>query len=267
MGEYVAINGHPTWVDRRDAFGAGAHQPALLLHGGMSHSDLMLELFAAPLADAYDVTAFDRRGHGRTADSDAPFHYDDMAIETIAVLENVVGRPAHLIGWSDGAIVALIVGLRRPELVERLVLIGANFHYDGLLPFEVSPESNLAALMQREYVERSPDGADHFSVVMDKFLVMIATEPTLAPADIAALHAPALVLVGDDDLIKLSHTCSLFEALPLGQLAVVPGASHSVPAEAHAITMAVIRRFLEGEPVPVTDMPVRRPKVQRSSGV
>ena len=59
-----------------------------------------------------------------------------MATETIGVLEQVVGGPAHLVGWSDGGIVGLLVALRRPDLVDRLVLIGANFHFDGVVPLD-----------------------------------------------------------------------------------------------------------------------------------
>ena len=77
------------------------------------------------------MVAFDRRGHGRTGDTEAPFHYDDMARETVDVLEQVVGGPAHLIGWSDGGIIAMLVAKSHPDLVRRLVLIGANFHFNG----------------------------------------------------------------------------------------------------------------------------------------
>ena len=51
----------------------------------------------------------------------------------IAVLERVgVSSKVHLVGWSDGGIVAMLVALRRPDLVDRLVLIGVNFHVDGI---------------------------------------------------------------------------------------------------------------------------------------
>ena len=77
MGEYVAIDGHPTWVED-----TGTGTPVLVLHGGFSNSDGLVEVFT-PLAADYRVIAFDRRGHGRTADTDAPFHYADMTTETV----------------------------------------------------------------------------------------------------------------------------------------------------------------------------------------
>src|SRR6187200_1328704 len=129
MGETVEINGHPTWVDRR---GSG-DRTILVMHGGLSNSDA-LEALADILAGHYRVVAFDRRGHGRTADTDAPFHYDDMATEAIGVLEQVVGGPAHVVGWSDGGNVGLLVAMRRPDLAHRMVVIGANFHFSGVMP-------------------------------------------------------------------------------------------------------------------------------------
>src|SRR3954452_25028325 len=124
MAERVDINGHPTWIDQH---GSG-NESILILHGGLSNSDA-LEALTHTLAERYRVVAFDRRGHGRTADTDEAFHYDDMATEAIGVLEQVVGGQAHLVGWSDGGIIALFVAMRRPELIHRIVAIAANFHY------------------------------------------------------------------------------------------------------------------------------------------
>ena len=111
----------------------------VLLHGGLSNSDALLDTIGGPIGAHHRIVAFDRRGHGRTADTDAPFHDDEMAAETIAVLEAVVGGPAVLVGWSDGGIVALLVSMRRPDLVTRQVLIGTNYHHDGLSSWTSRP--------------------------------------------------------------------------------------------------------------------------------
>ena len=115
MAGYVMIGGHNTWVD--DARRSEAEQPVLLLHGGLSDSDLLGDAIAPTIGDAgFGIVSFDRRGHGRNGDTDAPFHYADMAEETIAVLEQVVGAPADLVGFSDGGNIALPVTLGRPDL-------------------------------------------------------------------------------------------------------------------------------------------------------
>lgn len=233
-------------------------ETVLLLHGGLSNSDLLLDALSAPLETRYRVAAFDRRGHGYTADTAEPFHYADMATETIGVLEKVVGGRAHLVGWSDGGIVGLLVALRRPDLVNHLVMIGTNYHFDGALPFDLDPNSELATLIGQAYAERSPDGAEHFGDVAGKFMTMVSTEPTLTTDDLSKINAPTLVMAGDDDLIKLSHTAALYEAIPNSQLAIVPGSSHALPIEQPAETARIILDFLGATDKPATFMPIRR---------
>jgi pimeloyl-ACP methyl ester carboxylesterase len=257
VGEYVDIDGHPTWVETSGQNGDNA-DTVLVLHGGLSNSDELLNPIGAALGERWRVVAFDRRGHGRTRDTDAPFHYEGMATETIGVLEKVVGGPAHLVGWSDGGIVALLVALRRPDLVRRLVLIGANFHFDGMRPLDIAPDSPVLAMLQSAYAERSPDGAEHFEAMTEKAFTLFATEPTLTVADLARIVSPALVLVGDDEPIELVHTCALYESMSVSQLAVIPGASHLVPMEKPADVCRVIIDFLLGDARPQTLMPSRR---------
>jgi len=167
-------------------------------------------------------------------------------------------RPAHLVGWSDGGIVALLVALRQPELVRKLVVIGTNYHYNGTVPFDLDPQSPMAQELGRAYIERSPDGPEHLDVVFGKSVAMFTTEPTLTTTDIAQINQPVLVIVGDDDVVTLPHTLSLYEALPEGQLAVVPGASHGLPLEQPETVAGLISNFLAAAEPPRTFMPIRR---------
>ena len=258
MASYVEIAGHPTWVDERGASG----EPVLLLHGGLSNSDLLLDSIGPSLAGRHHLVAFDRRGHGRTADTDAAFHYADMAIEAGWVIEDVIGGPSHLVGWSDGGIVALLAALARPDLIRRLVVIGTNYHYDGMLSAEPDPESPIVQALSSAYIERSPDGPEHLDVVYAKTIAMFRAEPTLTTSDIGRITKPTLVVVGDDDAMTLSHTCSLYEALPQGQLAVIPAASHALPVEQPDVLGRLIADFLVAEP-PLTLLPMRRAVTDR----
>lgn len=254
MGEYVDVAGHRTWVEQT---GSG-DEVVVLLHGGLSSCDDLLGTVGPTLAEHFRVVAFDRRGHGRTADTDAPFHYAAMATETADLLHAVVGGPAHLVGFSDGGNVALLMALDRPELVGKVVTIGANFHHDGLLPLPFEPGSPELEMLADAYARRSPDGREHFDVVLQKTLAMFVAEPTLTVDDLARITCPALVVAGDDDAIRLDHTCALFEALPAGELAIVPGASHLLPIEKPALLGSMLLDFLQRAGPPVTFMPIRR---------
>ena len=87
---------------------------------------------------------------------------------------------------------------------------------------------------------------------------MFASEPELTVDDLGTVSVPVLVMVGDDDSIALAHTCSLYESIPGAQLAVVPGASHTLPMEQPEETVRIISRFLAGDAKPATLMPMRR---------
>jgi pimeloyl-ACP methyl ester carboxylesterase len=249
---YTDINGHQTWF----ADSGGPGEPVLFLHGGLSDSEMLLEPLEPALGERYRILAFDRRGHGRTADTEAAFHYDDMAGETVAAIEKLIGGPTHLVGWSDGGIIALLVALRRPDLVRSLVVIGANYHFNGMMPME--NDGSAPEMLRDRYAERSPDGVEHFGQVLEKSFAMFASEPTLTTDDLRRISAPALVMVGDDDMATLAHTASLYDSLPQGQLAVVPGTSHAVVLEKPEIVGRLIADFLIAPGTPETYIPVRR---------
>jgi pimeloyl-ACP methyl ester carboxylesterase len=81
-----------------------------------------------------------------------------MAEDTIAFLERIVGGPAHLVGCSAGASVALLVALRRPDLARHVVLVSGVFHRDGWLPGAIDPDAPPHEVLARGYAELSPDG-------------------------------------------------------------------------------------------------------------
>jgi pimeloyl-ACP methyl ester carboxylesterase len=125
MGRYVQLGAVRTWYEED-----GSGPPLVLLHPGGADSRAF-EGNLSGLAGRFRVYRPDRRGHGRTPDVAGPISYDQMATDTIAFLEQVVGGPAYLVGHSDGAPVALLVALERPDLVRRLVFASAVFHHDG----------------------------------------------------------------------------------------------------------------------------------------
>ena len=244
----ILLNGHPTW----------AHLPKrkgptiVLLHGGMSSSGSLLKSIGPSLAKRYRVAAFDRRGHGRTADTDEPFSYDAMADETIAFIEHL-RRRVHLVGHSDGGNIALLVAMRRPDLVRRVVAIGANYHYKGLLPVPVfDTESEDFAEWAKRFGEHSPDGAEHARAVEEKTRIMTFSQPTLTTQDLATISVPVLVMAGDDDVATLAHTCSMYESIPQGQLSIVPGTSHMLLKERTKESVRIIEHFLRSKSPPVT---------------
>ena len=107
------------------------------------------------------------------------------------------------------------------------------------------------------YAEGSPDGRDHFPVVLRKIVDAVETEPPLDPSELRAVTARTLVLAGDDDLVTLDHTVAFYRALPNAELAVVPNASHLLLMEHPEAVRSLVHGFLTTDPAP-TFMPIAR---------
>lgn len=210
-----------------------------------------------PLAARFHVFTPERRGHGRTPDVEGPISYELMAQDTIAFLEAVVGEPAHLVGSSDGAIVALLAAVRRPDLARLVVLVAGVFHRDGWPTAVADPYAAPPEFFATLYGEVSPDGPEHFPVVARKLARMHAEEPTLAASALSDVRSRTLVMVGDDDEVTLEHAIELYRGLPDGELAVVPGTSHGLLVEKAELCNTLIVDFLANDPVR-TLAPLRR---------
>ncbi len=257
MDALTEIDGVRTWYA---AHGSG--DPLVYLHGGFSDASEL-----DPVLDAYvrhfRVLTPERRGHGHTPDTPGPYDFELTAADTVGFLESVVGGPADLVGYSDGAITALHVALRRPDLVRRLVMISGQYHADGLLPglFPDDPEAAVAEMVASPLAARharvSPDGPGHFPVVAEKVLQMARTQPQLDVAALAGVRARTLVVSGDDDAVALEHTVALYRGIPDAELAVVPGTSHVLILEKPQLVARLVLDFLTGGPV-ATFAPIRR---------
>src|SRR6266487_229228 len=227
MADDADLGGVRTWYDER-----GEGEPLALLHGGSADARFFDRNVDA-LADRFHVFLPERRGHGHTPDVDGPITYELMAQDTIAFLEAVVGGPADLVGHSDGAVVAMLVALRRPDLARQLVLISGGFHHDGLMPgMDQLDVDEVVKFAGPAYGEVSPDGAEHFPVVVEKIARMAAEEPALPQSELRGVTSRTLVMFGDDDLMTLEHVIAMYEGIPNAELAVVPGTSHFLPLPA-----------------------------------
>jgi pimeloyl-ACP methyl ester carboxylesterase len=251
MTGYVQLGGVRTWFAE---YGEG--EPVVLVHPGGTDSRAWtpnLDTFSA----RFRVFAPDRRGHGRTPDIEGPITYELMAQDMIAFLQTTVGQAAHLVGRSDGAIVALLVALHRPDLVRRMVLVSGVFHHDGWAPGVLDADDATTAFLAASYGEVSPDGPGHYPVVAAKTHRMHAQEPTLLVSDLNTLRNRTLVMVGDDDEVRLEHAIAMYRNLPDAELAVVPGTSHGLLNEKPPLCHTIIIDFLTTEPVS-TIAPLRR---------
>lgn len=103
--------------------GAG---PSLLFIHGVATSGRTWAADLAELADDCRVIVYDRRGYG--ASSSSPRDWGAHADDAVALIERLDAAPVVAIGYSGGAMIAVDVALRRPDLVARLVLVDPAFN-------------------------------------------------------------------------------------------------------------------------------------------
>jgi pimeloyl-ACP methyl ester carboxylesterase len=244
-------NDHGLWYDDR-----GTGRPLVLLHpGGAGVDSRALDPQVAEFSNRFHTYTPEQRGHGRTPDASGPLSFDQMATDTVRFLEQVVQEPADLFGCSDGATLALIIALRRPDLIKRLVLAAGVFHRDGWQ--EGVLDGDPPEFLRDSYGELSPDGPEHYPVVVAKLAAMHATEPALQGRDLRQLQCRTLVLVADDDEVRFEHAIDTYRNIPDAELAVIPGTSHGLLVEKPALCNRIIEQFLTQDPVP-TLAPIRR---------
>jgi pimeloyl-ACP methyl ester carboxylesterase len=242
---YVEVAGLPTWHEVR-----GEGPAVVLLHGAFSGAAAWSAQAPALAGAGFRVHVPERRGHAHTPDVDAPLTYDVMAEDTIAYLEVAVGGIAHLVGWSDGAVVALLVAQRRPDLVGHMVLIGQHYNSSGRVPGSDLDRwlhsEEAKDFLRQGYDPVSPDGPGHFPLVYAKTLAMIDSEPELDLAVLGSVLAPTLVLQGDRDEVTLDHGTAVAAALANARLAVLPG-THVLPLELPDVVNPLLIAFLRGD--------------------
>ena len=252
MTPYVDLAGVRSWYDER-----GDGDPLVLLHGGVVDSGFY-ERNSDALAEHFHVYSPDRRGHGRTPDVEGPMTFEAGVDDTVALLEQLVGGPAHLVGHSNGAFIALLTALRRPDLVRKLVMVSGGFHRDGLVqqgPAE-NPDAPLPDFATL-HAEVSPDGERHFPVLVEKTMELESKEPALSERALREVKARTLLMFGDDDLVTFEHIIATYEGIPDAELAIVPGTSHFLLQEKPDLCNRIIADFLLGEPLPTLN-PIRR---------
>lgn len=208
----------------------------VLLHGGGGSGEELTDL-RDRLAARHRVISPDQRGHGASPWAE-PFTYATMAEDTAVLLDRLGVRSADLVGWSDGGIVALLVARDRPDLVRRVVAIGADVDVGPGEPPHLTPEAAA------EQVALTPEqlGGDPGRAAA---LVRLWTTPHgISIADLGTLLAPALFVAGDRDLITLEHTGAMFRAAHAAQLAIVPGTDHALPVTHPELVADLVGRFL-----------------------
>ncbi len=237
---YVAENGARIWYA---VYGAGP--PVILLHGGLANSNYWGNQVPV-LARTHRVILIDSRGHGRSGRDARPYSYELMASDVVAVMDALKIDRAAVVGWSDGAIIGLVMAMKEPARVTRVFAFAANMDPSGVKPDTLSTPT-FAAFAARgagEYdsLSPTPGGYPAFSSAIEH---MWNTEPNYGAADLAKITVPVTIADGDhDEAIKREHTDYLARSIPGARLVILPGLSHFAMLQDPASFDAAVLTFL-----------------------
>ena len=144
---------------------------------------------------------------------------------------------AHILGFSDGANIALAFALKHPERVEKLILNGGNLQPWGVKFFVQLP------IVLGYWLAKAISVFDKKAVAKAELLGLMVTQPNLKPQDLSVLNIPTLVIAGENDMIRTAHTKEIHRAIANSELKIIPG-DHFVANKNPAAFNAAVMDFL-----------------------
>ncbi|MBB4239117.1 alpha/beta fold hydrolase [Rhizobium esperanzae] len=225
----------------------GAGPPVVLLHGGLGHSGNWGYQLAALLGSGRRVVLIDSRGHGRSTRDISPYSYELMAADVLAVMDALSLEKAALVGWSDGACIALILAATAPSRVEGVFFFACNMDPSGTLEFHSTPVIDRCfSRHARDYAALSAT-PDDFNAFVEAVSLMMRTEPNYQASDLAMIKVPVAIVLGEhDEFIKPEHAEYLARSIPDAQMVYLEGVSHFAPLQRPAEFNAALELFLDG---------------------
>jgi pimeloyl-ACP methyl ester carboxylesterase len=252
VGKYADVNGIKMYYE---IYGEGL--PMVLIHGNggsiasMGHQ---LEYFKTK----YKIIVADSRAQGKSGDTKDRLTYEQITDDWAALLGQLRIDSAYFIGWSDGGIVSLLMGIRHPSKVKMMAVMGANLQPDSSA---VYPWAVKFVHQNMQYIDSmilKKDTTYNFPV-FKKLFDLLGNQPHIPLADVRKIKAPTLVLAGDKDVIREEHTLQIYQNLQRSWLSIFPGETHMMPETDPELFNSTVERFFS--------KPYHRPDTKTFFGV
>lgn len=250
---YAPINGIMMYYEIH-----GSGKPVVLIHGGGSTIQTTFGNVLPLLAKNREVIAVELQAHGRTSDRDQPESFTQDADDVAALLTYLGIARADLFGFSNGGNTAMQVAIRHPELVRKLVIASAFYKREGMVEgffkgLAHATIDDMPAYLKEDFLRVTPDQGK-LQNMFEKDKARMVNFEDWDEEELACIKAPALIIMGDRDVMKVAHGAAIAEKITGAELLVVPGGHGSFIGEASdenrggkllPFTVAVIEDFLE----------------------
>jgi len=248
-GRYASVGGVRVYYE---VYGAG---PALVVMHGNGGSIARMICQIDVFRGRHRVIAMDTRGHGKSDAGEARFTFEQQADDVAAILDQERIEAADLLGQSDGAIIALIFGIRHPNRARKIVASAPNLwpESDALWQWAIDGMKNSVAEADRMIAA----GDQSRNWLLRKRQIELDIFQPHVPLDaVRTITAPTLLIGADEDLIRPEHYLAIYRNLQRGQLFIMPGTTHvGLTGADHELFNQVVGRFL--------DQPFSRPSSRR----
>lgn len=229
-GKYVDVNGVKLYYK---IYGKG--EPLLMIHGN-GGSFACFENQVKEFSKHFKVILVDCRGRGNSTYQKGVELTFDLQVEDINLFLDELNIPkTNILGWSDGGIVGLILAIKHPEKVNKLVTSGANIFPEGVIDFED---------MKKTAVDLEAKNANHENDLAIDLNNLDLKYPNLNFNNLNVIKSKSLIIAGDHDMIKSDHTIKIYESIPNAQLVILPNSSHSALIENSKLFNEIVLHFL-----------------------
>jgi pimeloyl-ACP methyl ester carboxylesterase len=211
----------------------GVGSPVILLHGGLGHGGNWGYQVPALMRSGYCAVLIDSRGHGRSTRDARPFTYEPMALDVLAVMDALHLEKAALVGWSDGAIIALILAMKAPARIAGVFFFGCDMDPLGVKPItELTPILERCLERHRKDYMRLSNTPAQFKAFADAVELMMKTQPNYSARDFAEIKVPVAIVQSEhDEFIRFENSEKLACHIPNAQLLNLLGVSHFAPLQ------------------------------------
>ncbi len=215
----------------------GTGDALILLHGNGEDSSYFAKQIEAFSADCR-VIAPDTRGHGKTPRGKEPFTIRQFAEDLAAFMDRLGICSAHILGFSDGANIAMCFALRYPRRVKKLILNGGNLSPAGIkryvqIPIEIGYQ-----------VAKLFEGRNRKALEHAEMLGLMVNDPDIRPEKLSKIEAETLVIAGTGDMVKEKHTRLIAASIPGAELVLIEG-NHFIANKKPDSFNAAVKKFLK----------------------
>ncbi len=215
----------------------GNKEPFILLHGNGQNGSYFknqIDYFS----NRYRVIALDTRGHGRSPRGTKPFTIEQFSCDLCDFMEELEISEAVILGFSDGANIAMKFAMKYPSRVKALILNGGNLNPSGVkittqLPIEIGYK------IAGRFASKSPEAKKNAEM-----LGLMVNDPNIERNELSKITAPALVICGRNDIIRESHTKEIAKNIPNAKLSIIRG-NHFIANKRYIIFNKEVEDFLQ----------------------